>query len=57
MWTSPTLTPVFILVILAVKQIEGRERDYRALTYKTTLTVKTTSTVNINSIIFLKGSY
>ena len=35
MWTSPTLTPVFILVILAVKQIEGW------LTYKTTLTVKT----------------
>ena len=26
MWTSPTLTPVFILVILAVKQIEGRDK-------------------------------
>ena len=37
MWTSPRLAPLLILVILAVKQIEGR--DYSGITTAlTTLT-------------------
>ena len=31
MWTSPSLTPVLILFILAIKQIEGRDERTESL--------------------------
>ena len=31
MWTSPSLTPVLILFILAIKQIEGRDEGNESL--------------------------